>query len=200
MESDPFDDLLGLEEQFYNEGYQLGSDDGAKAGRIEGRVFGLEKGFEKYVESGRLHGKSLVWAGRLPGKRNPDRSISHSIVGKNTSESMSSNTGRGATGSALYGGLPDLADNPRLEKHVRTLYALTEPASLSTENTEDSVSDFDDRLKRSLAKLKIIERLIGEDGAMMFGEGGATAISGPVAVDWSGETNIEDISVLKARH
>merc|ERR1712093_478906 len=54
-----FDEVLGLEEQFYEDGFRQGYEDGVKAGRVEGRTFGLEKGFEKYVESGRLHGKDL---------------------------------------------------------------------------------------------------------------------------------------------
>jgi hypothetical protein len=66
MPSTAFDEVLGLEEEFYEEGYRQGLADGVKAGQIEGRTFGLEKGFEKYVESGRLHGKSLIWANRAP--------------------------------------------------------------------------------------------------------------------------------------
>src|SRR4051812_19439144 len=66
MPVNPFDEVLGLEEQFYDDGYQQGLADGVKAGQIEGRTFGLEKGFEKYAESGRLHGKALIWANRTP--------------------------------------------------------------------------------------------------------------------------------------
>merc|ERR1711939_1182708 len=62
-----FDEVLGLEEQFYEDGFRQGYEDGVKAGRVEGRTFGLEKGFEKYVESGRLHGKSIIWANRMTG-------------------------------------------------------------------------------------------------------------------------------------
>jgi hypothetical protein len=60
-EGDIFDSILDLEEQFYAEGYKLGVADGARAGRIEGRVFGLEKGFEKFLEAGRLHGRAIIW-------------------------------------------------------------------------------------------------------------------------------------------
>ena len=66
MQSSTFDEVLGLEERFYDDGFRQGLSDGVKAGRIEGRTFGLEKGFEKYVESGRLYGRSIVWANRLP--------------------------------------------------------------------------------------------------------------------------------------
>ena len=49
MQADLFDEILSLEEKFYDEGFQLGSIDGAKAGKIEGRAFVVEKGFEKYI-------------------------------------------------------------------------------------------------------------------------------------------------------
>lgn len=133
-----FDEVLSLEEGFYSHGLEEGKVDGVKAGRIEGRTFGLEKGFEKYVESGRLYGKSLVWANRLP-KAAP----------KPTEHTPSRH-------------LPPLAEQQRLLKHVKVLHALSESGSLSTENTEDAVSDFDDRFKRSQGKVKIIERLTGE--------------------------------------
>jgi len=136
-----FDEVLSLEEGFYNHGLEEGKADGVKAGRIEGRTFGLEKGFEKYVESGRLFGKALVWANRLP---------------QNTPKPSDS------TSSSATQSLPPLVDHQRLFKHVKVLHALSESGSLSTENTEDAVSDFDDRLKRSQGKVKIIERITGE--------------------------------------
>jgi hypothetical protein len=48
---------------------------------------------------------------------------------------------------------------PRLQSHVSTLHALTDPATFSTLNTEDAVADYDDRFKRAGAKAKIIERI-----------------------------------------
>ena len=140
VNSDPFDDLMNLEEKFYSEGYALGETEGSKAGRIEGRVFGLEKGFEKFMEAGRLHGRAMVWAARFPQQEGAMK-LNETVV------------------PAQQSALPFLSNNPRLEKHIRVLYALSEPASLSTDNTEEAVSDFDDRLKRSHAKIKIIERL-----------------------------------------
>ncbi|KFY27043.1 hypothetical protein V493_03726 [Pseudogymnoascus sp. VKM F-4281 (FW-2241)] len=189
MSADPFDDLLDLEEKFYDEGYQLGTTEGAKAGKIEGRVFGLEKGFEKFVEAGRLHGRSVVWAGRLPQGDVPDKSASSAEVQQ----------GEPHTAASIPQGtsLPVLS-NPRLEKHVRVLYALSEPASLSTDNSEDAVSDFDDRLKRAHAKVKIIERLVGEDSSLLAGIGdnlGQQAGGGSAA-----DSSIEDVNILKARH
>lgn len=189
MSADPFDDLLGLEDKFYDEGYQLGTTEGAKAGKIEGRVFGLEKGFEKYVEAGRLHGRSVVWAGRLPQENIPGQSAPATEVQQGESHTTAS--------VPQVTSLPALT-NPRLEKHIRVLYALSEPASLSTENTEEAVSDFDDRLKRAHAKVKIIERLVGEDSSLLAGIGdnlGQQVGGGSVA-----DSSIEDVNILKARH
>lgn len=188
MASDPFDDLLGLEDKFYDEGYQLGSTEGAKAGKIEGRVFGLEKGFEKFVEAGRLHGRSVVWAGRLPHGDTPNKPASVAEVQE----------GEPHTAASVPQGtsLPALT-NPRLEKHIRVLYALSEPASLSTDNTEDAVSDFDDRLKRAHAKVKIIERLVGEDSSLLAGLGDNL---GQQVGGGSADSSIEDVNILQARH
>ena len=136
MASNTFEDVLSLEEQFYASGRQQGLADGLKAGRIEGRTFGLEKGYEKFAESGRLYGKSIVWANRLP--KAPS-------APKTTIEP-----------------LPPLAEHQRLYKHIKVLHALSESASMSTENSEDAVSDFDDRMRRAQAKVKLIERILGE--------------------------------------
>jgi hypothetical protein len=197
MESDPFDDLLGLEDRFYNEGFQLGTTDGAKAGRIEGRVFGLEKGFEKYVEMGRLHGKSLVWVGRLSKNQVSATEASEIPVGANTEETASS-LNKDSSSSAT---LPSLPSNPRLEKHIKILYALAESVSLSTDNSEDAVSDFDDRLKRATGKVKIIEKLVGEEGFAPASSAGANGSLGSQQnANSGGDSNIEDMNILKARH
>ena len=158
MHLDSFDEVLGLEEQFYNDGLQQGLADGVKAGQIEGRTFGLEKGFEKYIESGRLYGKSLVWANRMPKSQD-------SLAAKYRHQ-----TGPASSGVSnlpeemkpLHNTLPSLPQNQRLSKHLKVLHALSESETLSTENTEEAVSDFDDRLKRAEGKAKIIERMVGE--------------------------------------
>jgi hypothetical protein len=171
MESDAFDEILGLEERFYNDGYRQGMTDGAKAGRIEGRTFGLEKGFEKYVESGKLYGKSLIWANRIP-----------QLQGKSKNGATSQEPSH--PGSTTSPQLPPLPDNQRLVKHLKVLHALSESETLSTENTEEAVSDFDDRYKRAQAKAKIIERLVGESK-------GESDSSGNLARNG----NIEDASI-----
>ncbi|KIL96547.1 3-oxoacyl-(acyl-carrier-protein) reductase [Fusarium avenaceum] len=137
--SDPFEDVLNLEERFYSEGYQQGIKDGVQAGRIEGRSFGMQKGFEKFLESGRLASKAIVWANRMPPK------------------DSASSAGDACT-------LPALPRNARLEKNINTLYALVEPDTLSTENSDEAVQDFDDRVKRAQGKAKIIEKMAGSAG------------------------------------
>ncbi len=218
MEDDPFDSLLSLEDKFYDEGHQLGIADGSRAGRIEGRVFGLEKGFEKYVAMGRLHGRSAVWSGRLPKAREQRKGAIQEITGSHADELQPQECDNGKKqvpktsedqkapvieGTRQYR-LPTLAKNPRLEKHIKTLFALVEAASLSTHNTEDAVSDFDDRLKRAGAKAKIIERLIGEvSHDDDFSDGGQLEDhnSRKTQEDKSGGNgSIEDISSLQARH
>ena len=145
MVNDVFDEILDLEEQFYNAGYQQGINDGAKAGKIEGRTFGLEQGFEKFKASGQLYGKSIIWANRF-----------HSRAPNATLESTAS------TDSTPKLQLPPLPDNPRLARHIKAVHALAESESLPTENTEDAVTEFDDRLKRAQAKAKMIDRITGE--------------------------------------
>jgi hypothetical protein len=159
MELDAFSEILGLEEQFYDDGFQQGLADGVKAGQIEGRTFGLEKGFEKYVESGKLYGKSLVWANRIPGSQNSH--VTHDRQEAVSPSDAASSLHDERNSSPLT--LPLLPQNQRLSKHLKVLHALSESETLPIENTEEAVSDFDDRLKRAQGKAKVIERLIGEN-------------------------------------
>lgn len=172
-DDDFFEPLFNLEDQFYNEGYQLGVIDGTRDGRLEGRAFGIEKGFEKFAEMGRLHGRSLVWNARLPKSLKDPESPLHEPKGGNPVDATTlGSQARGNSGPTAVSdennkskasfSLPPLPDNPRLEKHIHTLMSLTDPAQLSFENNEDAVSDFDDRLKRAKAKIKIIEKIVHE--------------------------------------
>ena len=139
---DVFDGLLNLEEQYYTEGYNLGVFDGSRSGRIEGRIFGLEKGFEKYLEMGRLSGKAAVWDARL------------------ISSDAGSPSGR------TFGGEEDLIalhGSERLRKHVQRLQETTDAETLPTENSEEAVADFDERLKDAKAKATLISKAIERD-------------------------------------
>ncbi|KAK7964908.1 hypothetical protein PG996_000729 [Apiospora saccharicola] len=158
MASDPFDDVMNLEDQYYDQGYKLGHDDGSQAGKIEGRSVGLKKGYEKFMEAGRLQSKAVVWANRIPNmqknqaKGNAPQQLSQGAQSQEPSSSNSITT------------LPPISNsNVRLEKNITSLYALVEPGTLSTENTDEAVNDFDDRFKRAQGKLKIVERGIGEE-------------------------------------
>ena len=191
---DPFDQLLGLEDTYYAEGFSLGQADGMQAGRIEGRIFGLEKGFEKFLQMGRLHGRSVVWASRLASSRGPDagdtkedRSESFMPVENKSSSDAS------VTISDENLAMPPLPENTRLGKQVRTLFALTEPESLSLQNNEEDVSEFDDRFKRAVSKAVIVGKLVGE----------TSGVSGSNRLQSSGqkeEAGIEDVNILHARH
>ena len=190
MEEDPFDSVLNLESQFYDEGYALGVADGTRAGHIEGRVFGLEKGFEKFIEMGKLHGRSVVWASRL----SRAQAKTHTSIDLPQDQKDSRTEHELTSTESISKSLPPLAANVRLEKHVQTFHALVELESLSTQNKEDDVSEFDDRMKRAIGKAKVIEKLIGEDsdfGAGSVQDGGRAE---------AGDGSIEDITVLHARH
>lgn len=162
MDEDIFDSLFHLEDGYYNDGYRLGVEDGSRAGRIEGRVFGLEQGFEKFFEMGQLNGKACIWAARMP----PKVAVKNSSL---QSESLPEGTKQSAKPDTTPAQLrqdslqvAQFPPNSRLEKHISTLYALSEAESLSTENTEETVSEFDDRLKRAHSKAKVIENIVKE--------------------------------------
>ena len=166
MALDPFDDVLNLEDQFYQEGYRQGTADGAQAGKIEGRGLGLEKGYEKFLEGGRLYGRSLVWGTRLV------RQAQQQQQQQQQQDQVLS--GGDSTSSKERQELPPLPTNPRLRKNIVTLHALIEPETLSTENTDEAVNDFDDRLKRAQGKARIIEKTTGEQAprrAIAAGQG-----------------------------
>ena len=210
-EDDPFDSLLALEDSFYKEGYDLGLSDGNRAGLIEGRLFGLEKGFDKYASMGKLYGRAVIWTGRLPTSR--DTPVSD---GQDASPADAESSSKGLavqeSDGAVQSGVrklqrrtivPGLPVNTRLEKHVRTLYALTEPESLSTDNNENSVSEFDDRFNRAEGKFKVIEKLSGDTVSQEVLGYSPSHVSGLVPKDGKvnrGDGGIEDISVLHARH
>ncbi|KAK1719319.1 uncharacterized protein BDZ83DRAFT_585498 [Colletotrichum acutatum] len=149
MSLDPFDDVLTLEDQFFSEGFRQGTEDGIQAGKIEGRSVGLAKGYEKFYESGRIHARAVVWANRL------------SLPQKNSSTTKKPTKPPSESQNRTCS-LPPLPSNARLEKNVTTAFALVEPDTLSKENSDDAVNDFDDRLKRAQGKVKIIERMTGE--------------------------------------
>lgn len=157
MAADLFEDVLNLEDQYYDQGYNQGYEDGYQAGKIEGRSVGLKSGYEKFLEAGRLQGKAIIWANRIPNFRKL------SAMKGEESEPEARPTESTLAHVSVDSQLPSLSSNARLEKNVTSLHALVEPGTLSTENDDLAVNDFDDRVKRAQGKLKIVERMIGED-------------------------------------
>lgn len=145
MADDPFDEILNLENEFYDQGYKEGLEDGIKAGRTEGRIFGLEKGYEKFFAAGRLYSRAVVWANRLA-------EPAELAAGQEASTAQPQTVQR----------LPALPRSAKLAKNVKAVYELLEPDTLPTENADESVADFDYRLKRAQTKARLIERAIGE--------------------------------------
>jgi len=192
---DPFDELLELEETFYQQGYARGREDGSQAGLVEGRAFGLDKGFDKFFAMSRIFGRAVVWGNRLEsvlcrklqstddGAANDEEAQPAATLGLDTSE---------------MGLAPLMGPQARLEKHIRTLYALSEPDSLSISNDEDDVSEFDDRFKRAEAKSNIIGRIVGENAMSVSSTDSAEAERGSQAR--KGDVGIEDAEMLNTRH
>lgn len=205
-EDDPFNSLLTLEDSFYKEGYELGVSDGNRAGLIEGRFFGLERGFDKYVSMGKLYGRAVIWTGRLPVTRDTLRFDGQDVSSADTDRILESNGGRIKPEVKQ---LPErtraseLPANVRLEKNIRTLYALTEPESLSVVNDENSVSEFDDRINRALGKIKVIQKLTDETSPQESFPHSSSKLLGLELKDSKVEKrdgSIEDISGLHSRY
>lgn len=178
MASDPFDDLLGLEDNFYKEGYDAGLTDGEYAGIVEGKIFGIEKGFEKAIELGRLHGRALVWQTRQ----------SHALTEQAPLPSTSTIDGQSLPDSILLENLKDsrLPKNSRLTKHIEGLIAICGDDSVAIDNSDEAVTNFDDRVLRAQTKAKIIAAIAGE----------------PLRIELNGSksSGIEESTGLNARH
>jgi hypothetical protein len=185
MDSNLLDSLLDLEEEFYNEGYELGTADGAESGYTEGSVFAVEKGFEKFVEMGRLYGKSLVWAQRLDLKQSGAKPSSQTA----NADSLSLDP-------PICKDMPSLPPHStRLARNLQTLLELVDPATLDMSNTEEAVNDVDERLKGAATKAKLIQRAMGERE-----DSGAQAEPKDIQASGDGSGSIEDISALNIRH
>lgn len=190
MESNLLDGLLDLEEQFYKEGFDLGAADGAETGYTEGSVFAVEKGFEKFVEMGRLYGKALVWAQRLA-ETQPTETL------EKPSDRPVTATDAVSLDPSICKEIPSLPPHgARLAKNLQTLLELVDPASLDMSNTEEAVSDVDERLKGATVKAKLIQRAMGESEETP----GARSNVNDGQKTGDGTGSIEDISSLNVRH
>lgn len=190
MESNLLDSLLNLEEQFYEEGHGLGAADGAVAGYTEGSVFAVEKGFEKFVEMGRLYGKALVWTQRLADSKSPaasEQPLDHPVT---SADALSFDP-------SICKEMPTLPPHSmRLARNLQTLLELVDPASLDMSNTEEAVNDVDERLKGAAVKAKLIQRAMGEGEESL----GAWSNTKDGQKPGDGTGSIEDISSLNVRH
>lgn len=150
MADDPFDGLLDIEQEFYQEGYDAGLADGQHAGLVEGKVFGIEKGYEKALELGRLHGRAIVWQ-----KRSHESPSTQSTYTSTATTSNYPPLTKYLQGSRL-------PKNTRLSKHIEGLLSVTDAKSIAVDNSDESVAEFDDRLSRAQAKAKVIAAIVGE--------------------------------------
>lgn len=193
--------LLDLEEEFYKEGYDLGAADGAQAGYTEGSVFAVEKGFEKFVEMGRLYGKALVWAQRLadsktskqPGAKTDTYDIS-------TTDAINHKVLDASLDPSVCAEMATLPPSARLAKNLDILLELVDPASLFMANTEEAVTDVDERLKGAIIKAKLIQRALGEREDTADIHPGAKDTPAGATTSGDGTGSIEDISSLNIRH
>ncbi|KAL2803345.1 hypothetical protein BJX63DRAFT_76364 [Aspergillus granulosus] len=190
MDTNLLESLLDLEEDFYKEGYDLGAADGAEAGYTEGSVFAVEKGFEKFLELGRLYGKALVWAQRL--------ACANETPAPNSEAPSHAPEQDGDTSLGPFAckGMASFPQGSRLAKNLDTLLELVDPASLPMQNTEEAVTDVDERLKGAIIKAKLIQRALGEreDTSDIHPDARGAQAAG------DGTGSIEDISSLSIRH
>ncbi|OOG01197.1 hypothetical protein ASPCADRAFT_402074 [Aspergillus carbonarius ITEM 5010] len=198
MESNLLESLLDLEESFYREGYGLGVADGAHTGYTEGSVFAVEKGFEKFVELGRLYGKALVWTQRLADSQ-PYKNFDPAGLDKGppSSSLLASDKPDGfSMDPAICQEMSRFPSSSRLAKNIDTLLELVDPASLPMVNTEEAVNDVDERMKGAAIKAKLIQRALGEreDNSDIHPDAKELPTSG------DGTGSIEDISSLNIRH
>ncbi|KAL3469332.1 DUF1715 domain protein [Aspergillus californicus] len=186
MDNNLLDSLLDVEEDFYKEGYGLGAADGAEAGYAEGSIFAVENAFGKFVELGRLYGKALVWAQRLADMKTS--ADSESTKRRTESEVLLE--------PSVCKTMASFSHSSRLTKNLDTLLELVDPASLPMQNTEEAVTDVDERLKGAIIKTKLIQRAFGEreDTSDIHPDAKVTQSSG------DGTGSIEDISALNIRH
>lgn len=203
MANDLLDSLLDLEEGFYKEGYDLGVADGSLAGYTEGSVFAVEKGFEKFLEMGRLYGKALVWTQRLSSSPKTELHDQNAEEGEKAGISKpdaskeSEDTEEISISPDICQGMSNLPESSRLAKNIRSLLDQVDPAELSMENTEEAVSNVDQRLKTATMKAKLVQRALGErEDTLDINPQGieASRLTG------DGTGSIEDISSLVIRH
>jgi Essential protein Yae1, N terminal len=196
MSDDILDSVLDLEEESYQAGFEEGKADGAEAGYAEANTFGFEKGYQKALEMGKLHGRALTLNAFLA---NPNLisnlTANASLVGQSIATLSISKPEENHQAAADTPSPPTPSENPRLKKHVDLLLRLTDPGTLSIDNSDESVEAFDDRMKKAVAKAKVIDRMIAGPYNMTI-SGDDAAIQSPPA---AASGNIEELGNAAVR-
>jgi len=128
--------------RYYGEGYKEGLEDGEEAGLAEGRLFGLEKGFDKFVELGRIQGRVSVWKARILS------SLPHTQPPQPHAAPLPRQL------------IQTPITNSRLMKQIYHLEKIV--SSPQTANDVHSVEEVQENMRRAKAKMKVICRLVGE--------------------------------------
>lgn len=182
-DDDPFDSLLNLESTYESQGYADGLRDGKDQAHISAKLFGIEKAFEKYVNMSRLRWRAECLAAE------------HGVPIAPAEDSDGAADGA----SSVSGGAEKPAS--RLQKHVATLLAFTSAKTMDCSNTDVAIGDFDERLRRAQAKVKVIERLtgVGAKREVKEDEAGLERASG-VMGDGDIENPKLNLQALKLKH
>lgn len=183
---DPFDSLLNLESTYESQGYADGLRDGKAQAHVSAKLFGIEKGFEKYVVMSRLRWR----AERL--------AVEYAVPVNSILPTGPADEGSESTDVGLGGAGGGQKPPSRLQKHVATLLALTSVKTLDYNNTDAAIGDFDERLKRALAKVKVIERMTRTGGGREV-EGGEADEGRGVVGDGDIENPKLNLQALRVR-
>ncbi|KAI0773094.1 DUF1715-domain-containing protein [Trametes elegans] len=114
------EELVNVEQTFYEDGYQSGFAHGRIHGSIEGRALGREKGFEMWEELGFYEGFAIMWKAIVSSQPAPDeRTLNHirhllELIAQFPRENPS------AGGADAQGEL----DIPKLFRQIRSRYKL----------------------------------------------------------------------------
>ncbi|KAI9060822.1 DUF1715-domain-containing protein [Trametes sanguinea] len=112
------EELVNVEQTFFEEGYKDGFAHGRIHGSIEGRALGREKGFEMWEELGFYEGFAMMWKAIVESQATPDeRTTNHirhllELIAQFPRENPS------ATGG------PSDLDIPKLFRQIRSRYKL----------------------------------------------------------------------------
>lgn len=157
MSDDLFEDVLDVEDNFYQEGFDAGVADGQHAGLVEGKIFGIERGYDKALELGKLHGRALVWKRRQQSAASSTTSVTNAA-----SVDLGQANLEDDTVSQALASLTALPKNTRLEKNIEALLALTDSTQVPTDNTDESVEKLEDLTAKATTKAKVIATTVGE--------------------------------------